>query len=278
MAKRPDGPPPPPTVQRLRLRFAKRGRLRFTSHRDFQRAFERAIRRAGVPIAFSAGFSPHPKVSYAGAAPTGVASEAEYLEIALAEVCDPEAVRAALDSALPDGFDVEEAVLAGPGSLADRLEASVWEIALDGVTPAEAGDAVATFLAADAVEVERMTKGGLRTFDARGAVLAASVLEGGCAAAPTDGSCAILRVVVRHVTPAVRPDDVLSGLRRVADLAPPRPPRVTRLAQGPLDTESVGVLDPLAVDRNTGVPSSPDRTTASSAEGSAPDQAQVYAG
>jgi radical SAM-linked protein len=285
MARRPEGPPPPPAVQRLRLRFAKRGRLRFTSHRDFQRAFERAIRRAGVPIAYSAGFSPHPKVSYAGAAPTGVGSEAEYLELALAEVRDPEAVRAGLDAALPAGFDVLEAVVAGPGTLADRLEASVWEIVLEGVAPAEAEAAVGKFLAAEAVEVERLTKGGMRTFDARAAVLSAVVAgaapggapagaasrepePSGCAVPPAAGVCAILQVVVRHVTPAVRPDDVLSGLRRVADLAPPRPPRVTRLAQGPLDTESDGVLDPLA----------PDRLTAGSAEGSAPDQAQAQAG
>ena len=61
---------------------ASRGRLRFASHRDFQRALERALRRARVPMAYSAGFHPHPKVSYANAAPTGVASEAEYVEIA----------------------------------------------------------------------------------------------------------------------------------------------------------------------------------------------------
>ena len=71
MARTPDGPPPPPAVQRLRVHYTKRGRLRFSSHRDFQRAFERALRRAAVPMAYSAGFSPHPKVSYAGAAPTG---------------------------------------------------------------------------------------------------------------------------------------------------------------------------------------------------------------
>ena len=85
MARTPDGPPPEPAVQRLRLRYAKRGRLRFASHRDFQRSFERALRRAAVPMAYSAGFTPHPKVSYANAAPTGTASEAEYLEIGLAE-------------------------------------------------------------------------------------------------------------------------------------------------------------------------------------------------
>ena len=80
-------------MQRLRVHYAKRGRLRFSSHRDFQRAFERALRRSAVPMAYSAGFSPHPKVSYAGAAPTGVASEAEYLEIGLQAEVDPEQLR-----------------------------------------------------------------------------------------------------------------------------------------------------------------------------------------
>src|ERR1700680_3514134 len=74
---------PPPVVQRLLVRYAKRGRMRFASHRDIARAVERGVRRAGLPIAYSAGFTPHPKISYAGGAPTGVASEAEYLSLAL---------------------------------------------------------------------------------------------------------------------------------------------------------------------------------------------------
>ena len=94
MARQPEGPPPPPTVQKLRIRYAKRGRLRFASHRDLARTLERALRRAQVPMAFSAGFSPHPKISYLGAAPTGAASEAEYLEIGLSVRCEPVAVRA----------------------------------------------------------------------------------------------------------------------------------------------------------------------------------------
>ena len=89
-----------PVVQRVRLRYAKRGPLRFTSHRDFARAFERAIHRAGVPIAYSQGFTPHPKISYASAAPTGVASEAEYLEIGLQAATEPGVVRESRDAAL----------------------------------------------------------------------------------------------------------------------------------------------------------------------------------
>src|SRR3954471_21544568 len=125
MARQPDGPPPPPVVQRLAIRYAKRGRLRFTSHRDFARAFERALRRAQVPMAYSAGFSPHPKISWVGAAPTGVASEAEYVEIGLAEHRDLAERAKALDESLPAGIDVVAAVDAPLGtSLPDRIEAS----------------------------------------------------------------------------------------------------------------------------------------------------------
>ncbi|MFC5217050.1 TIGR03936 family radical SAM-associated protein [Streptomyces coerulescens] len=250
-------------MQRIRLRYTKRGRLRFTSHRDFQRAFERALRRAEVPMAYSAGFTPHPKVSYANAAPTGTGSEAEYLEIALTEARDPEQLRVLLDASLPTGLDVVDAVEARVSGLADRLTASVWELRLDGVDPADAARAVAAFDAAESVEVQRMTKNGVRTFDARPAVVRlessgatdtadrtdASETHSSQADRPTDQPCAILRLVVRHVTPAVRPDDVLSGLRAVADLAPPVPAAVTRLAQGLFDEETGTVTDPLAPDR-----------------------------
>ena len=235
-----------PAVQKLRVRYAKRGRLRFTSHRDIQRALERALRRAGVPMAYSAGFTPHPKISYAGAAAMGAASEAEYLEISVTERVDPDLLRAALDAALPDGLDVVEVVEAGPGALADRLEASSWLIELPEVAITDAEFAIAALLAQTEVEVERMMKAGPRRFDARGPIVRLAAEPGQTA---SGAPCAILRVVVRHSTPAVRPDDVLTALRQVAGLAPPVPPLVTRLAQGPLEQESGQVADPLAPDR-----------------------------
>ncbi|WP_309648746.1 TIGR03936 family radical SAM-associated protein [Nocardioides sp.] len=225
-----------PPVQRLRIRYAKRGRLRFSSHRDFSRAFERAIFRARVPMAYSSGFNPHPRISYAGAAPTGSASEAEFLEIGLAEVVDPAAIHAALLEALPDGLDVVEVVESPGGALADQLEASRWQIDIE-ASLEQVEAAVATFLAAESVLVERMTKKGLREFDCRAAVLS-------LAAVPGDRG-ARLDLVLRHGVPAVRPDDVLSGLARTSDLAPVQTPLLTRLTQGPLDPETGEIGDPL---------------------------------
>ncbi len=244
----PEAPNPQlPIVQKLRIRYAKRGRLRFTSHRDFARAFERAVRRAGVPIAFSSGYSPHPKISYANASPTGAATEAEYLEIGLTRECDPEAVRADLDASLPPGLDVLETVVAaGQGSLADRLQASEWSIVLVGVDVDTASAAVRAFLEADVIEVERMAKKGLRTFDVRADVLALDVRSGDSTAQP----CAILTVVLRHATPSVRPDDVLAGLRSRGGLQVEQTPVATRSAQGPLDQRTGMVGDPLAIDRD----------------------------
>lgn len=236
-------------MQRIRLRYAKRGRLRFTSHRDFQRAFERALRRAEVPMAYSAGFTPHPKVSYANAAPTGTASEAEYLEIALSERRDVAELRRRLDESMPPGLDITDAVEARVPGFADRLTASCWELRLDGVPEQRVAEAVRAFLAAESVEVRRQTKKGMRSFDSRAAVVALTTRNDG-PDGPTGSPCAILRLVVRHLTPAVRPDDVLSGLRTTADLAPPVPAAVTRLAQGPLDEEHGTVTDPLAPDRD----------------------------
>ncbi|GAB3072578.1 TIGR03936 family radical SAM-associated protein [Intrasporangium mesophilum] len=248
----PEGPAPDPAVQKLRIRYAKRGRLRFTSSRDFQRALERALRRADVPMAFSAGFHPHPKISYANAAATGTASEAEYVEISVTQRVDAESVRIALDEALPSGIDIVQVVEAAPGALADRLEASDWLLEFAGVEQERLAHAVEAVLALDSAEVTRMTKSGPRTFDVRGAIVRAVVQ--GPSELPVDlvsahvigPDCAILRMVVRHTTPAVRPDDILTALREIADLQPPRPPLVTRLAQGPLDTATARVADPLA--------------------------------
>lgn len=220
-----------PPVQRLRIRYAKRGRLRFTSHRDFSRAFERALFRARVPMAYSSGFNPHPRISYAGAAPTGAASEAEYVEIGLAQVVDPAEIHRLLDEALPPGLDVLVVAESPGGSLGDRLEASRWDLDL-GATEGVA-EAVEAFVAAEEVLVERMTKKGRRTFDARSAVLSIGLEDGRLVA------------LVRHTEPMVRPDDVANALVAAGELELVGTPVFTRLEQGRLDAETGEIHDPL---------------------------------
>ena len=119
--------------------------------------------------------------------------------------------------------------------------ASVWCIELPGVDAQTATTAVAAFLASQEVVVSRMMKDGVRRFDARSAVCALSVGE-----AEQGPPCAILSAVVRHQAPAVRPDDILTALREQSGLVPAAPPRVTRLAQGPLSADAQQVSDPLA--------------------------------
>jgi radical SAM-linked protein len=237
-----------PAVQHLVVRYAKRGKMRFASHRDVARAFERGVRRAGLPIAYSAGFTPHPKLSYPGGAPTGAASEAEYLSLALTARQAETQVCQRLNAALPDGIDVidvmEEASGASSASAAfAHLEASEWQVVLPGVTPAAAQRAVAGFLALSEAPVERLTDKGVRHLDARAAVVEMDVVQMGPVPADPDGGqraavtglrdCAILRMVVLHTAPAVRPEDVVTALRGQDGIEPSSPPMTTRLAQGP---------------------------------------------
>ncbi|MFJ2759741.1 TIGR03936 family radical SAM-associated protein [Nocardioides sp. NPDC087217] len=241
MRQQPEQQAPP--VQRLRIRYAKRGRLRFTSHRDFSRAFERAVARARIPVAYSSGFNPHPRISYAGAAPTGAASEAEYVELGLRETVDPAATKAALDEVMPDGLDLIDVVdtaTSPKGALADLLTGSEWIIDLP-TAPEDAAAAVEAFLRADEVIVSRMTKKGLREFDARSAVVRLS-------SAPRERGSR-LELLLKHGTPTVRPDDVVTGLERVGGLkvGPEHGglPLLTRLSQGVFDEASGTIGDPL---------------------------------
>jgi len=183
-------------------------------------------------MAFSSGFSPHPRISYVNAAQTGAASEAEYLEIALAERRAPEDVRDRLDAVLPDGFAIVAVVEADRSSLAEVLTHSRWSMVLPGVAEAVSRPAIAAFLAADRVPVERLTKNGVRTFDVRGAVVALEMV-----------GPARFDLVSAIGVPLVRPDDVVRGLASIVPaMAPEEPGIFSRVAQGILREHTV--VDP----------------------------------
>src|SRR5262249_5086959 len=125
-----------------------------------------------------AGFSPHPRISYSGGAPTGSASEAEYLELSLTRRCEPADLGRSLDAALPDGIDVIDVVEAEGKSAGLQFKAAQWEGLLPGVTEATACSAAQAFLAAPSAVVERVTSKGKRQLDARAAVVSLDVASG----------------------------------------------------------------------------------------------------
>ncbi|MGD8214466.1 TIGR03936 family radical SAM-associated protein [Aestuariimicrobium sp. Y1814] len=216
-----------PPVQKLRVRYAKRGPARFTSHRDVGRALERALRRAEIPMAYSSGFNPHPRISYANASPTSAATEAEYLELGLSAVCNPDKVAAALNEVLGPGLDVVAVVEAGKESLQDLLAASAWLIDLGEVDQDLLTGAIDKLNAAESVTVQRMTKGGLREFD---------VVQAMVELRPHTNPGQVF-FIGTHEAPLVRPDDVVTALRQLEPgLGQDRPALLTRLAQGRLPT------------------------------------------
>ena len=170
------------TVQaRVRLRFTKRGKVRWTSHRDVARMWERALRRAEIPVAYTEGYSPRPRLSFGLALSTGHESLGEYLDVDLADTVDVSSLPARLTPALPTGIDcVAGVALDGTEpSLQQAVTACTWEIELAGVDGARATDAVVAALAAPSLIATRTRKGHEVTDDLRPAIVALAVTADG---------------------------------------------------------------------------------------------------
>ena len=169
---------------RIRIRFGKLGRVRWTSHRDVARMWERALRRARLPLAYTEGFSPRPKLSFGLALPTGCESNAEYLDVALSETVAPADLTATFSSLLPDGVDVLAAQVlpAGSGSLQEEVTSCRWEIDVPQMGPDALAEVIDRVLGAETLSVTRERKGRPVTDDMRPSVLALSSLASGAGA------------------------------------------------------------------------------------------------
>ena len=160
---------------RLRLRTTKLGKVRFTSHRDAARIWERGLRRAALPIAATEGFTPRPKVSFGLALPTGAESISEYVDIELrsdAGDVDLDELPPRLSAALPVGFDVLVVAEREPGSasLQEAVTSCTWEL----FSPVLGGDdhlAARRLLGADELVLERERKGKRSADDVRPMIL-----------------------------------------------------------------------------------------------------------
>jgi len=168
---------------RIRLRFAKLGKIRFTSQRDVARMWERALRRAELPLAYTVGFSPRPQLSFGLALPTGCESLAEYLDVVLDEAraetaqVDVASLPGRLTEFLPAGIDVEEAAVVErrSTSLQQQVTSCSWTMWMAGVSRAELEGLIASLLAADTVPIVRERKGREEHDDLRPSVLALAV-------------------------------------------------------------------------------------------------------
>ncbi|MFC1799350.1 TIGR03960 family B12-binding radical SAM protein [Candidatus Eisenbacteria bacterium] len=135
-------PGAPEVKIRHRVKFAKTAEMRFTSHLDVIRAFQRGLRRAGLPVCFSTGFSPHPRMSFGPPLPLGLAGEGEYFDVLFARQPGPNWLDR-LNECLPEGLKVLEARLVGLGgpSLMRYIDAAEYSIVFAG-GDGEVGDRI----------------------------------------------------------------------------------------------------------------------------------------
>jgi radical SAM-linked protein len=143
-------------LSRMRIHFAVEEPVKYISHLDLLRAWERILRRAGVPVAYSQGYNPHPRIVIAMPLPVGCTGEAEVLDVLLEEALAPADLLSAVEPTLPIGISARSAetvALKGP-ALPSQIAYAVYEIALVGVGHAGAQRRAADLMQRDALEVE----------------------------------------------------------------------------------------------------------------------------
>lgn len=190
---------------RLRVRLAKLGSARFCSHLDLLNTLERSLRRAGLPLAYTNGFSRRPKFSFAGALATGVSSEGEFVDIDLAHEVDPAWFTVQANRHFPEGFAILEARAVDPKAptLSASINAADYRLEVTGVGLQEAVD---SFLAQEQVTVMRDGKHGPVSMDIRSQVYRLTAEDG-----------ALRTIVAFGVAGAPRPEQLVTALGLAAE-------------------------------------------------------------
>ena len=167
---------------RIIAAFQKNKEISYTSHLDVQRTLQRAFRRAELPLAYSKGFNPHPKLSFATALATGYTSDGEWFEVELDRPIEPQAFIERVNPALPDGMRVVEAFEADDSidTLSKLIRAARYELTVhfDGaVAQQDVRNALDSIMGSEPVIVDKKTKSGIKPTDIRPDILEASVKE-----------------------------------------------------------------------------------------------------
>ena len=218
---------------RAMIRFGKQPRLRFISHLDMQRFFQRALNRTGLPVAYTQGFNPHAVMSFGSALALGWTSEYEILDVKLSVPMGRKRTEEAMRQALPEDLPVMEVRMVDdrhPAPMA-MVRASDYEIALSGENAGAVLDAVDAFLASEQVMAVRKTKSGEKEIDIR--PLAISLERAG------DVLLARLKLTE---TDTLKPDLLVNSLAKLAGVEPPEA-RIHRKCL--LGEDESGALRPL---------------------------------
>jgi radical SAM-linked protein len=202
-------------LQRLRLVFGKGAELKYISHLDLLRVWERVLRRARVPLAYSQGFNPRPKLFFAAALPVGCTGRAEMLDLLMEHRVGLHAFASSLKKQMPEGLElcsVSEVELTLP-SLPSEIVAAEYEVRVQGSGATDAiQNRLDSLLAATSIPRSRQRPDGTRSYDLR-------PLVQNLALAGRDGDAAIIRMRLQadaHGTG--RPDEVMAALEMTGEV------------------------------------------------------------
>ncbi len=195
-------------VQRLRLTFSKKGPTRFIGHLDLARTLERSLNRAQIPMAYSQGFNPRPRMQFAAALPLGYTSDCELADVWLAEKMEPEQAQGQIMSKIAPGLTlhkVEDVPFAEPALQMQTAVSTYTATLLDDTDTAVLQQRIADILAADSHIRVRVRKKKQREYDLRPLIYDLSLTE-------TEGQAVIEMKLALEQNKNGRPDELLLAL------------------------------------------------------------------
>jgi radical SAM-linked protein len=160
-------------MQRLRLKFSRGEELKFLSHLDLMRLWERALRRAGLPLAYSEGFTPHPQIALAAPLSVGITSQAELMDVVLSRWLSPQSFMAQIEKQLPRGIELLEVWPVGPNapSLQSQVRFVEYKVELETEQASQEVElALQSFLSAKELPWHHLRDTGARYYDLRALV------------------------------------------------------------------------------------------------------------
>lgn len=194
---------------KLRITYSQTGPLKYLSHLDIMRLWERLLRRAGIPLAYSQGFTPHPKITIASPLPVGFEGLNEVMDIAMTSFISPEEFLAKVRPHLPRGLDIVKVEVAGSNaiSLPQMVEASEYLVVLPDCGKGEELErAVEELMSKDSIPFRREKGGKVREYDLRPLIKGLKFMES------SEPGCALWMLLETSPSATARPEDVLKVL------------------------------------------------------------------